>query len=42
MSQKLLASYVNPAEPGSLGGVNAFAKAQNIHEEKHREYLKKT
>lgn len=30
MSQKLIASYVDPSKPGSLGGVRAFAKAQGI------------
>lgn len=30
MLQKLLASYVNPSEPGSLGGVAKFAKAHGL------------
>ena len=30
MSRKLSASYVDPTEPGSLGGVDKFAKAHKI------------
>lgn len=30
MSKKLIASYVDPSKPGSLGDVRAFAKAQGI------------
>ena len=39
MSQKLLASYVNPSEPGSLGGVAKFAKAHGLSNLKAKKLL---
>ena len=39
MSQKLSASYVNPTEPGSLGGVHAFAKAHKPSQAKVQQQL---
>lgn len=39
MTQKLSASYVNPAEPGSLVGVHAFAKAHKISQAKAQKQL---
>lgn len=39
MSQKLLASNVNPSEPGSLGGVAKFAKAHGLSNPKAKKLL---
>lgn len=39
MSQKLLAPYVNPSEPGSLGGVAKFAKARGLSNPKAKKLL---
>ena len=39
MSQKLLASNVNPSEPGSLGGVAKFAKALGLSNPKAKKLL---
>ena len=39
MASKLLESYVDPGEPGSLGGVNAFAKAHKISPRKAKKEL---
>ena len=39
MAQKLSASYVDPSEPGSLGVVNAFAKAHKISQKKAKQQL---
>ena len=30
MASKLSNAYVDPSQPGSLAGINAFAKAQGI------------
>lgn len=39
MSPKLSASYINPAEPGSLGGVHAFAKAHKLSQAQSQQRL---
>ena len=39
MSQKLSTTYVDPSEPGSLGGVNAFAKAHKIPQAQAKQQL---
>ena len=39
MSQKLLAPYVNPSEPGSLRGVAKFAKAHGLSNPKAKKLL---
>ena len=39
MSSKLSTTYVDPSELGSLGGVNAFAKAHKIPQRKAKQQL---
>ena len=39
MSSKLLTTYVDPSEPGSLGDVNAFAKAYKIAQTKAKQQV---
>ena len=39
MSQKQSTAYVDPSEPGSLGGVNAFAKAHKIPQAQAKQQL---
>ena len=39
MSQKQSTAYVDPSEPGSLGGVNAFAKAHKIPQAQAQQQL---
>ena len=39
MSQKLSTTYVDPSEPGSLGGLNAFNKAHKISQAQAKQQL---
>ena len=39
MSEKLSTTYVDPSEPGSLGGVDAFAKAHKISQAQAKQQL---
>ena len=39
MSQKLSTTFVDPSEPGSLGGVNAFTKAHKIPQDRAKQQL---
>ena len=39
MAQKLLNAYVNPSEPGSVGGVAKFAKAHGLTLSKAQQVL---
>ena len=39
MSPKLSVSYINPTEPGSLGGVHTFAKAHKIPQAQAKQQL---
>ena len=39
MAQKLLNAYVDPSQPGSLGGVAKFAKAHGLTQSKARQVL---
>ena len=39
MSSKLSTTYIDPSEPGSLGGVNAFAKAYKIAQTKAKQQV---
>ena len=39
MAQKLSNAYVDPSQPGSLGGVTKFAKAHGLTQSKARQVL---
>ena len=39
MAQKLSNAYVDPSQPGSLGGVAKFAKAHGLTQSKARQVL---
>ncbi|CAH3173600.1 unnamed protein product [Porites lobata] len=39
MAQKLSNAYVDPSQPGSLGGVAKFAKAHGLAQSKARQVL---